>query len=102
MFLVFSLWFLVSSCLKVKQLTIDRLSMEKILVEFIDTLDASFKKMQAEIGNTSGVSQLTISQFQYIDAIYKLEKPTITEIQQENGVETATKLILSYIRQQEV
>ncbi len=49
-------------------------------MEFVNTLDSSFKKIQAQAGSSSGVSQLTISQFQYIDAIYELEKPTITEV----------------------
>ena len=54
--------------------------MEKILVEFIDTLDLSLKKMHKEAGNNAGFSNLTIHQLQYIDAINNLGKPTITEI----------------------
>jgi len=54
--------------------------MEKILIEFINTLDSSFKKMQAEAGSTTKIAQLTISQFQYIEAIHELEKPTVTEV----------------------
>ena len=54
--------------------------MEKLLIEFINTLDGSLKKLQREAGDRSGFSKLTISQFQYIDAIYGLGSPTITEI----------------------
>ncbi len=54
--------------------------MEKILIEFINTLDSSFKKIQAEAGSTAGITQLTISQFQYIEAIHELEKPTVTKV----------------------
>ncbi|WP_414529869.1 glycosyltransferase [Nodularia chucula] len=51
--------------------------MEEILLEFVNTLDSSFKKLQEEAGINSGISQLTISQFQYIDAIHQLGEPTI-------------------------
>ena len=54
--------------------------MENLLLEFINTLDLSLKKFQAEVGDGSGISKLTISQFQYIDAIYELGEPAITEI----------------------
>ncbi len=54
--------------------------METILLEFIDTLDASLKKMQAQVGDGSGFSRLTIRQFQYIDAIHALGEPAISEI----------------------
>ena len=54
--------------------------MEKLLIEFINTLDLSLKKLLAEVGDASGVSKLTIHQFQYIDAIYELGEPAITEI----------------------
>jgi DNA-binding MarR family transcriptional regulator len=64
--------------------------MEKILIEFINTLDYSFKKLQAETIDTAEVSQLTISQFQYINAIYELEKPTITEVAQKLAIAKAS------------
>jgi DNA-binding MarR family transcriptional regulator len=54
--------------------------MENILIEFINTLDLSLKKFQAEVGDATGISKLTIHQFQYVDAIYNLGEPTITEI----------------------
>jgi DNA-binding MarR family transcriptional regulator len=54
--------------------------MENLLIEFINTLDSSLKKVQKQVGDGSGVSKLTINQFHYIDAIYSLGEPTITEI----------------------
>ncbi|MEL7034030.1 MAG: MarR family transcriptional regulator [Cyanobacteria bacterium J06592_8] len=64
--------------------------MEKILLEFIDTLDSSFKKLLENVRSTSGVSQLTISQFQYIDAIHELGEPTITEIAEKLAITKAS------------
>lgn len=57
--------------------------MEKILIEFIDTLDALFKKVQEEVGSNSEISKLTISQLQYIEAIHELGKTTVTDIAQK-------------------
>jgi DNA-binding MarR family transcriptional regulator len=54
--------------------------MEELLVGFIDMLDLSLKKIQAQAGDASGLSKLTIHQFQYIDAIRALGEPSITEI----------------------
>ncbi len=54
--------------------------MEKILIEFINTLDTSHKKIQMSLGENSGFSQLTISQLHYIEAIQSLKDPTISEI----------------------
>lgn len=59
--------------------------MDKILLEFIDTLDHSLKHLQTE-----GFSQLTISQFQYIDAIAALDRPTITDIADRLGFSKAS------------
>jgi DNA-binding MarR family transcriptional regulator len=54
--------------------------MEDLLIEFINTLDLSLKMLQAEADDASGLSKLTIHQFQYIDAIHALGEPNITEI----------------------
>lgn len=59
--------------------------MEKILLEFIATLDHSLKKQQSE-----GFSQLTVSQFQYIDAIAALGQPTITDVAARLGFAKAS------------
>ena len=44
--------------------------MEELLIEFINTLDLLLKKMQAQVGDGTGMSKLTIHQFQYLDAIF--------------------------------
>src|SRR5512138_1850582 len=54
--------------------------MEKLLTEFVDTLDMSLKKIQAEVGVGPGLTSLTYNQFQYINAIHELGQPTITQI----------------------
>jgi DNA-binding MarR family transcriptional regulator len=54
--------------------------MEKLLIEFIDTLDLSLKNFQEGLDDESGFSKLTISQFQYIDAIHELGQPTFSEV----------------------
>jgi DNA-binding MarR family transcriptional regulator len=59
--------------------------MEKILLEFIATLDHSLKKQQS-----AGFSQLTLSQFQYIDAIAALERPTVSEVAARLGFAKAS------------
>ncbi len=59
--------------------------MEKILLEFIATLDHSLKKQQ-----TVDFSQLTVSQFQYIDAIAALGKPTVSEVAARLGFAKAS------------
>jgi DNA-binding MarR family transcriptional regulator len=54
--------------------------MERILLEFIETLDATVKRLHRETGDGAGLSRLTISQLNYLDAIAALGEPTITEI----------------------
>jgi len=64
--------------------------MEKYLIEFVDTLDQSLKKLQRQVGSGSGFSTLTINQFHYIDAIARLGEPTITEIAEELKITKAS------------
>ncbi len=59
--------------------------MEKILLEFIATLDHSLKKQQ-----TADFSQLTFSQFQYVDAIAALGEPTVSEVAVRLGFSKAS------------
>ncbi len=54
--------------------------MEKLLTEFVDTLDLSLKRIQAEVGVGPGLTSLTYNQFQYINAISELGQPTITQL----------------------
>jgi DNA-binding MarR family transcriptional regulator len=64
--------------------------MEQFLIEFIDTLDLSLKKIQTKAGDGLGISKLTIHQFQYIDAIYALGEPTITQIADKLNITKAS------------
>lgn len=64
--------------------------MESLLIDFVNTLDSSLKKMQERVGESSGFARLTISQLQYIDAIYELREPTITEIAHRLNVTKAS------------
>ena len=64
--------------------------MEKILIEFINTLDLSFKELEEEVGDRSGVVKLTIHQLQYIDAINALAEPNITEIAERLNITKAS------------
>lgn len=64
--------------------------MESLLIDFVNTLDSSLKKMQERVGEGSGFARLTISQLQYIDAIYELREPTITEIAHRLNVTKAS------------
>ena len=54
--------------------------MEELLMEFVASLEESFKILQKESGNIEGIPRLTISQFQYIDAIFHNPGATISEI----------------------
>ena len=61
--------------------------MEKILIEFINTLDLSLKKMQT---NASEFSKLTVSQLQYIDAIGTLGKPAVSDVASQLNITKAS------------
>ncbi len=62
--------------------------MEKQLIEFINTLDMTFKEIQQEAD--AGISRLTIHQYQYINAVYELGNPTITEIAKKLNITKAS------------
>ena len=64
--------------------------MEKYLIDFVDTLDQSLKKLQRQVGSGSRFSTLTINQFHYIDVIARLGEPTITEIAEELKITKAS------------
>jgi DNA-binding MarR family transcriptional regulator len=59
--------------------------MDEILLEFIGTLDHSLKRLQTE-----GFSQLTVSQFQYIDVIAALGQPTVSDVAARLGFSKAS------------
>ena len=54
--------------------------MEDLLIQFVNTLDLSLKKINQGVGDRSGFARLTIHQLQYIDSIDQLGEPSITEI----------------------
>ncbi len=61
--------------------------LETTLLNFIESLDTSFRRILAE---TSGAAHVTASQVQYIDAVQALGQPTMTEIAQELGISKAS------------
>jgi DNA-binding MarR family transcriptional regulator len=66
------------------------LSMNELLLAFINTLDLSLKKLQKEVGDNSGFAKLTIHQLQYIDAIGALGQPTITALAEKLQITKAS------------
>ncbi len=60
--------------------------MEDMLFQFVETLDASLKLLQEQVGDKTGFSDLTINQFHYIDAVYGLEGPSFTELAERLGI----------------
>lgn len=62
--------------------------MEQLLIEFIDTLDASLKRAQKDAG--AGFAGLTLSQFHYLNAIHTLGQPAVTDIARHLGVSKAS------------
>ncbi|MGI8317046.1 MarR family winged helix-turn-helix transcriptional regulator [Halobacillus mangrovi] len=64
--------------------------MEKVLREFITTLDTSFKRLVADTIETAGVKNLSVNQIQYIEVIGKLGNPTLSEIAAELNITKAS------------
>lgn len=64
--------------------------METLLLEFIDTLHLSLTKRIEQSGALAGFDRLTINQFQYLDAIYQLGAPPITEVARKLQVSRAS------------
>jgi DNA-binding MarR family transcriptional regulator len=54
--------------------------METILLEFVDTLDALLKRVQAETGTAPGLARLTLNQIGYLETIHALGDPKVSEI----------------------
>jgi DNA-binding MarR family transcriptional regulator len=82
--------------------------MERSLIEFAAALDQSLKKLQRKVSDGSSFEKLTIRQWNYIDAIHTLGKPTITEIAEKLRISKASvtiginKLILlGYVEKQQ-
>ncbi|MCX7748031.1 MAG: MarR family transcriptional regulator [Clostridia bacterium] len=64
--------------------------MEQLLTEFINTLDLSVKKSQEAMEDQFGITKLTFNQLQYVNAIYELMEPTITEIANKLNITKAS------------
>jgi DNA-binding MarR family transcriptional regulator len=64
--------------------------MENLLLQFISTLDTSLKTYQNQVDDGTGISKLTISQFQYINAINELQNSTITAIAEQLNITKAS------------
>ena len=64
--------------------------MEQLLLEFVDTLDQTMKKLHQDLGTVDGFTRLTIHQFQYIEAIHDLGEPTISEVAEKLKITKAS------------
>jgi len=62
-------------------------------MEFVATLDAQAKKVQARAGNDAGFAKLTVNQIRYLDAIAGLGEPTISEIAEKMEITKASVTI---------
>lgn len=54
--------------------------MERLLKQFIGTLEASLKTLQDQAGVSAGFARLTLAQIRYIEAIHSLGEPAVSEI----------------------
>jgi MarR family transcriptional regulator, organic hydroperoxide resistance regulator len=54
--------------------------MEELLIEFINTMDLSMRRLQEKVGDRPGMSRLTLNQLRYVDAVYQLGEPAISEV----------------------
>jgi DNA-binding MarR family transcriptional regulator len=64
--------------------------MQNLLIRFIDTLDSSLKKFQVNHSDAAGFGSLTIHQLQYLETIYSLGIPTISQIAEALGFSRAS------------
>lgn len=63
------------------------------MLEFINTLDTSFKKLIEETGSAAGASKLTLSQLGYIDAVHTLGEPSLTELAEGLAITKASATV---------
>jgi DNA-binding MarR family transcriptional regulator len=64
--------------------------MDKLLLEFVNTLHQSLQKIQLQVGNHPKFTRLTIHQLQYIDTIHNLGDPNITDLANQLGITKAS------------
>jgi len=67
--------------------------MEDLLIAFINTLDLSLKQQQRDARDRAGSEHLTLSQLQYIDAIYSLGTPKVSALAKHLSVTRASASI---------
>lgn len=60
--------------------------MEDLLIAFVNTLDLSLKQHQRDARERAGAERLTVSQLQYLDAIYSLGTPTLSALAERLNV----------------
>ncbi len=64
--------------------------MDDLLLAFINTLDLSLKRFQRDARDRAGAARLTVSQLQYLDAIFALGTPTLSALARRLGVTKAS------------
>lgn len=67
--------------------------MDDLLLAFINTLDLSLKRFQRDARDRAGSARLTLSQLQYLDAIFALGTPTLSLLARRLGVTKASATI---------
>lgn len=64
--------------------------MEKLLQQFIQTLDASFK---THLRETADLSSLTVNQILYLEAIHELDEASVTALAEKLNVTKASTTV---------
>jgi MarR family transcriptional regulator, organic hydroperoxide resistance regulator len=60
------------------------------LAEFLHSLESHFKKQREAVEDELGISQLTVSQLGYLETIYALPAPTVTQLANTLGITKAS------------
>ncbi|MCX7922620.1 MAG: MarR family transcriptional regulator [Clostridia bacterium] len=63
---------------------------EQLLLKITEIFHESLNSFQDTISNDSGFSDITVSQYYYIEAIYRLENPTLTQLAEELKISKAS------------
>lgn len=64
--------------------------MEKLLLQFIESLDKAFKQQIEQHSAELGLDNLAYSQIKYIETIHQLENPTVSEIAEKLNLSRAS------------
>lgn len=54
--------------------------MDALLTDLVDTLDGAFQDAVTAAGGATDLATLTVSQLRYLDAVHRLDRPSITDI----------------------